>query len=108
MPQALESLVQELIYPPPPLKTTGTRMKMNTSGPDFFKQVLSNVQVSENPFSHLLEEEEIEQKRKQSLEVVNKKPFEGGFDTESSDRNTKMKKKKPPSQIYVLKWYCLQ
>jgi hypothetical protein len=43
--------------------------------------------VTENPYSHLLEEEEIENKRKQSMDVlVNQKPFEGGFDTESSDR----------------------
>ena len=64
--------MQELIYPPPaPLKTTATRLKMNSSGADFFKQALSNVQVTENPFSHLLEEEEIERKRKESYDIVN-------------------------------------
>ena len=101
MPQALEFLVQDLIYPPPaaaPLKTNETRQQMNTSGADFFRQALSNVQVTENPYSHLLEEEEMENKRKQSMDVpVNQKPFEGGFDTESSDRVSKKKKKKPPS-----------
>ena len=56
MPQALESLVQDLIYPvPAPQKTTETRLKMNTSGAEFFRQALSNVQVTENPYSHLLE-----------------------------------------------------
>ena len=61
MPQALESLVQDLIYPAPaPQKTTETRLKMNNSGADFFRQALSNVQVTENPYSHLLEEEEME------------------------------------------------
>jgi hypothetical protein len=72
MPQALESLVQDLIYPPPASiqKTTETRLQMNTSGADFFRQALSNVQVTENPYSHLLEEEEMEKKRKQSMDVA--------------------------------------
>ena len=71
MPQALESLVQDLIYPAPagPFKTNETRQQMNTSGADFFRQALSNVQVSENPYSHLLEEEEMDQKRKQSMDI---------------------------------------
>ncbi len=72
MPQALESLVQDLIYPPPalgPLKTNETRQQMNTSGADFFRQALSNVQVTENPYSNLLEEEEMDQKRKQSMDI---------------------------------------
>jgi hypothetical protein len=43
---------------------------MNTSGADFFRQALSNVQVTENPYSHLLEEEEMEKKRKQSMDVA--------------------------------------